>query len=264
MLPFHETGGPRLFLEVTEDNRERVLLRERLLEIEKLTTMGMMAAGTAHHLNTPLAAMLLRVQMMRERDREGGASSELTRLEASISFCQQFVDRLLQFSRRSPARKQPEEVEPLIRGVVSFLTPAVMAKRARVAVEPDSTSKQRVLADRNLIEAMFAVLITNALDAINPEGSITIRCSNPSPEWIEVRITDDGCGIPPADLPRVFEPFFTTKGPGKGTGLGLSIAQTIVLEHGGEIHIDSQAGCGTTAIVRLPALSVPQRQGHPA
>jgi len=252
LLPFHETGGPRLFLEVTEDNRDRVRLREKLLEIEKLTTMGMMAAGTAHHLNTPLAAMLLRVQMMRERACEGGASAELARLEASISFCQQFVDRLLQFSRRPPARKQPEELEPLLRGVVSFLTPAVAAKRARVVVDPDSTSGHRVLADRNLIEAMFSVLITNALDAINPDGSIAIRCSNPSPEWIEVCIADDGCGILPADLPRVFEPFFTTKGPGKGTVLGLSIAQTIVLEHGGAIHIDSKAGCGTTAIVRLP------------
>ncbi|MDP2996589.1 MAG: ATP-binding protein [Bryobacterales bacterium] len=252
LLPFREAAAQHLFLEVTEDIRERVRLRERLVELEKLTTMGRMAAGTAHHLNTPLAAMLLRVQMMRERPARDQVAADLERLEAGMGFCKQFVERLLQFSRRPATRKQPEEVGPLIRGVVNFLAPAMEAKRARVTLDPDSASGERVMADRNLLEALLSVLLSNALDAIASQGSISIQCRKSSPECIEIRISDDGPGIAAADLPRVFEPFFTTKGPGGGTGLGLSIAQNIVLEHGGSLRLDSAPNRGTTAVVELP------------
>ena len=252
LLPFREMAGETYFLEVTDDNRERVRLRQRLLEIEKLTTIGRMAAGTAHHLNTPLAAMLLRVQMMRERYSDPALARDLERLESGIGFCQQFVGRLLQFSRHPDARKQPEEIGPLVHGVVSFLTPAVLAKRAQIRFDPASANGGRVLADRNLLEAMLSVLLSNALDAIAPNGSISIVCDAAAGGWVEIRITDDGCGIAAADLHRVFDPFFTTKAAGKGTGLGLSIAQNIVLEHGGTLRLESEVGRGATAIVRLP------------
>ncbi len=252
LLPFRETAGETYFLEVTDDNRERVRLRQRLLEIEKLTTIGRMAAGTAHHLNTPLAAMLLRVQMMRERYADPALARDLERLESGIAFCQQFVGRLLQFSRRPDAQKQPEEIGPLVHGVVSFLTPAVLAKRAQIRFDPAAANGGRVLADRNLLEAMLSVLVSNALDAIAPNGTISIVCEASAAGSVEIRISDDGCGIAETDLRRVFEPFFTTKGPGKGTGLGLSIAQNIVLEHGGTLRLESEEGRGATAIVRLP------------
>src|SRR5574340_110120 len=96
LLPFRE-GGRDYFLEVTADIRERVRLRQTLLEVEKLTSMGKMAAGTAHHLNTPMASMLLRVQMMRQRAGDNGLSRDLEQLESTLGFCQQFVRRLLEF-----------------------------------------------------------------------------------------------------------------------------------------------------------------------
>ncbi|MGH6631431.1 MAG: PAS domain S-box protein, partial [Burkholderiales bacterium] len=113
LLPFRDTAGMS-FLEVTADIRERVRLRQTLLDLEKLATMGKMAAGTAHHLNTPLAAMLLRIQMLRER---AGADSavDLESLEAGVISCRHFVQRLLEFSRRAPLQKQPEEVVPAVR-----------------------------------------------------------------------------------------------------------------------------------------------------
>ena len=252
VLPFREGPGPCDFLEVTEDIRERVRLRQTLLEVEKLTSMGKTAAGTAHHLNTPLAAMLLRVQMMREQAHDVETQGDLERLEGSLHFCQQFVSRLLEFSRRPAAQKQPEDVGRTIESVVSFLAPALTALKARVSVDIDALDGFRILGDRNLLEALFSILMSNALDAISSGGMIAIRCDRPSSELIEVRIADDGCGIASADLSRIFEPFFTTKGPGRGTGLGLSIARNIVLEHGGSIRLENAPAGGAIAILMLP------------
>lgn len=254
VLPFREGPGERYFLEVTEDIRERVRLRQTLLEVEKLTSIGKTAAGTAHHLNTPLAAMLLRVQMMRERALDGQTESDLERLETSLVFCQQFVSRLLEFSRRPLAEKRPEEVGRLIESVVSFLAPSITSRQARVRVESGAVDGSRILGDRNLLEALFSILLGNALDAVPPGGSIVVRCARPTAETIEVEVADDGCGIPAAELPRVFEPFFTTKGPGKGTGLGLAIARNIVLEHGGTIRLESRPERGTSVFLAFPVL----------
>ncbi len=252
VLPFQEGNGQSYFLEVTEDIRERVRLRQTVLEVEKLTSMGKTAAGTAHHLNTPLAAMLLRVQMMRERTHDDQTAGDLERLEGSLHFCQQFVSRLLEFSRRPAAQKQLEDVGKTIESVVSFLAPSFSARQARVLVDTSAVGGSRILGDRNLLEALFSILLGNALDAIRSGGSIAIACSRPSEESIEVRIADDGCGIAEADLPRIFEPFFTTKGPGRGTGLGLAIARNIVLEHGGSIRLENGPVRGTIAVLMLP------------
>lgn len=252
LLPFREPSGQNFFLEVTEDIRERVRMRASMLEIEKLASMGKMAAGTAHHLNTPLAAILLRVQMMRERAGNGPYTADLERLESGLHFCRQFVQRLLDFSRRPPARKQPEDATQAIQSVVSFLSPAVQTKGAAVTLDLGAIEGKRVLADRNLLEALFSTLLSNALDAVGEHGSIAIRAGETCDSEIEIRIADNGCGIEAADQQHVFEPFFTTKGPGKGTGLGLAIARNIVLEHGGSIRLESRPEVGSTVIVRLP------------
>lgn len=252
LLPFRDSAGEDLFLEVTSDIRERVRLRERLLEIEKLTSMGKMAAGTAHHLNTPLAAMLLRVQMMRERARHAPVQPDLERLEGGILYCQQFVRRLLEFGRRPAARKEPQPIAGCLSSVVAFLAPALDSRGVRVSLDVGAVDGDQVLADRNLLEALLLILLSNALDAVADGSSIDVRCLRVGGERIEIRIADEGCGIAPSQLPHVFEPFYTTKGPGKGTGLGLAIARNIVLEHGGSIRLESAPGRGTVASVELP------------
>ncbi len=256
LLPFPEDAGREFFLEVTSDIRERVRLRRAMLEIEKLASMGKMAAGTAHHLNTPLASMLLRIQMMRERE-SGSTASDLEQLENGIQFCQQFVRRLLEFSRRPALQRQPEEVTQIVRSVVHFLAPPLEAKRARVTIDVDGAEGAQVLADRNLIEALFAILLANALDAIAPGGSIRIHSGLSGGKSIQFRIIDDGCGIAPENLAHVFEPFFTTKGSAKGTGLGLAIARNILSEHGGSIHLESAPQKGTTVFLDFPLWQPP-------
>jgi len=262
LIPFHESSGERYFLEVTYDIRERVRLRERLLEIEKLTTMGQMAAGTAHHLNTPLASMLLRVQMMRERAKDRNAAIELEQLETNIKSCQQFVRRLLDFSHRSHTDKQAESISNSIESVVSFLNPQVLAKSVSLNTDLGAINGALVLADRSQLEALFLILVSNSLDATSPGGRITIRGRSTIPQEMEIEIADDGSGIDDATLPHVFEPFFTTKPIGKGTGLGLAIASNIVREHGGSIGLVSEPGKGTTAIVKLPCQMDGTRKGR--
>ncbi len=250
LLPFPE-GGRRYYLEVTHDIRERVRLRQTLLELEKLTTMGKMAAGTAHHLNTPMASMLLRVQMMRERCGANGFAADLEQLESTIGFCQQFVRRLLDFSRKPAPQKQPKELAPLVEAVLGFLSPSFNAKKVRVSAELAGITGARVLADRNQVETLLLTLLSNALDAVSAGGEIRIR-GCPAQAMVEIEIADNGCGISEADMTHVFEPFFTTKPTGKGTGLGLAIARNIVTEHGGAIRLEGAPGGGAIATVQLP------------
>ena len=252
LLPFRE-GQQLYFLEITADIRERVRLRQRLIELEKLTSMGQMAAGTAHHLNTPLASMLLRVQMMRERtDAHNGIHGDLERLEHSIGFCQKFVRRLLDFSRRPAARPEPESIGPVVQAMLGFLSPSFAAKRASIVVEDDGLAETKVLADKNELETLLLILLSNALDAISEGGGIGVHLHTLQDGHLEIVIADNGCGISPADQAHMFEPFFTTKPIGKGTGLGLAIAKNIVTEHGGQIRIESSPGEGTKAAVELP------------
>ena len=251
LLPFRGISDRNYFLEVTNDIRERVRLRHALLQLEKLTTMGEMAAGTAHHLNTPLASMLLRVQMMRG-DAKGSTAAELEQLEASIQFCQHFVRRLLDFSRRPQSGKQPESLSGTLESVVSFLSPQLHAKRARLTLDLAATNGEKVLVDRNQLEALFIILFSNALDAIAFDGNIAVRSSHSGSKRIEIEIVDDGCGISPEDIPRVFQPFFSTKPVGKGTGLGLALASSILQEHSGSIRLDSTPQKGTTVHIEIP------------
>jgi signal transduction histidine kinase len=113
-----------------------------------------------------------------------------------------------------------------------------------------------VLADRNLLESLLLTLLSNALDAVSPDGEIRVFCRQTSADRIGFVVKDNGCGISAACRERLFEPFFTTKEPGKGTGLGLAMAKNVVLEHGGTIELESQAGEGTAVYVDFPLAGV--------
>ncbi|HYL77218.1 MAG TPA: ATP-binding protein [Bryobacteraceae bacterium] len=251
LLPFRESPAHMYFVEVTSDIRERVRWRERMLEVEKLTSMGKMAAGTAHHLNSPLAALLLRVQMMRERAADLSAD-DIARLEDGLKFCKHFVQRLLEFTRPTAVEKRNQDLGATIESVAGFILPTIQAKHVTLSLETAQAKGKQVYADRNLLEALLLILLTNALDAVAPGGQIRIRCTAADSGRIAFAVSDNGCGIGARDLEHIFEPFFTTKDPGKGTGLGLAIAKNVVLEHGGAIRMESEPGAGATAWVELP------------
>ena len=254
LRPFRERDEPVRFLEATSDIRERVRWREAMFELEKLTSMGKMAAGTAHHLNSPLAALLLRVELMREKT---GNDPDLSRLEEGLKFCQHFVRRLLEFSRMDPVDKQPQDLGATVESVAGFFEPVIHAKRGVLKMETGRAKGLQVCADRNLLETVLLILLSNALDAIQPGGEIRVQSGPVAGGRAGIAVTDNGCGIAASDLQRVFEPFFTTKEPGKGTGLGLAIARNFVLDNGGSIRIESEPGKGTTAYIDLPLAASP-------
>jgi PAS domain S-box-containing protein len=257
LRPFRERDRPIHYLEATSDISERVRWRDAMIEFEKLTSMGKMAAGTAHHLNSPLAALLLRVQLMRER---AGDDPDLARLEEGLQFCRHFVQRLLEFSRMAPVDKAVQSVGATLESVAAFFQPVILAKRARLITDTTQGAGLQVCADRNLLETVLLILLSNALDAIPPGGEIRMVCSRLPADRLRITVGDNGAGVSPEDLARVFEPFFTTKEPGKGTGLGLAIARNFVAEHGGSIRLESEQGHGATAIIELPLAVVPAPQ----
>jgi len=264
LLPFVE-GNRTLFLEVTQDIRERVRLRQALLQLEKLSTMGKMAAGTAHHLNTPLASALLRLQMMEDvcgkpncvdqpalpRACATKMQDHLAHMNSSLGFCQSFVRRLLDFARPPRSVRQPEEMASVVEAVIGFLSPAITSRQIVLQSDLAALGATRVLGDRNQLETLLLILLSNALDALPASGTLKVSATT-TDDSVFLSVTDNGCGIAERDLAHVFEPFFTTKPAGKGTGLGLPIAQGIVTEHGGAISIDSKQGIGTVVRIQLP------------
>ena len=251
-----------MLLEVTSDIREQVRWRRQMIEIEKLTSMGKMAAGTAHHLNSPLAALLIRTELIRRHSTGAAFDEDLARIEEGLQFCRHFVQRLLDFTRAMPLEKAPQDLATVVESIAGFFEPAIHTRGARLIVDSSQGCGQMVFADRNLLETLLLTLLSNALDAVPPGGEIRLKCRRKTPGTVGFTVSDNGCGISEAHLEHVFEPFFTTKEPGKGTGLGLAIARNVVMEHGGTIEIASRQGEGTTAVVDLPLAGVAEAAGR--
>lgn len=256
---------PALYLEIAQDIRARLQMRDKLLEIEKLTLMGHLAAGTAHHLNTPLTAMLLQTEMLRQQLRGSEEEAELASIEGRIRFCQGFVQNLLCFARCPELQQKSVSLGAIMEAAGSLLNPSARMKKATLRIDAEDFCDARVLGDSNYLQAAFSALVSNAIDAIGPKGSVHIhgRIEHGRIEHGrlkpgaagEIYIDDDGPGVADDLWPSLFQPFFTTKPAGHGTGLGLPIAKNIVERHGGTLRLQNRAGGGLRATVSLPLLA---------
>ena len=244
-----------VFLEMASDLREQIRMRQRALEMEKLTTIGRMAAGTAHTLNTPLGAMLLRIEMLKDRLRKHDSAEEIDRLESSTRFCQEFVQKLLQYSRRSETTLRRLSAQELLDSISTFFRPTFQVRQHTLSCASSHLGGALILGDRNQLEALFAALLMNALDALPANGTVSMG-GTVNDGRVELFVQDNGCGVPEDKLNDIFEPFFTTKNAGQGTGLGLSIARNIVEEHRGNIELANNSDGGVTVRVSLPLCTV--------
>lgn len=247
----------KIFIESVRDIRERVALRNKIMEIEKAHVIGKMAEGIAHHMGTPLSSMLLRVQMLKE-DIPNSRSCEsctdkLNQIERQIFYSKSVIERLLRFARRGEDRRRPENLSTLVDEAVEIIRPILTKRGIRLTL--DIEEGVRVLANGNLLELVLSDIMMNAVDAMPEGGTMSIKVSSKAEGIAEIVITDTGVGISQDILPFVFEPFFTTKPAGKGTGLGLSVGKSIIHDHGGDISIESTEGKGTSVFVRLPICS---------
>lgn len=246
-----------VFIESIRDIRERVALRNRITEIEKAHVIGKMAEGVAHHMGTPLASMLLRIQMLKEDIPNStgcvSCSEKLDQIERQILYSKRLIERLLRFARRGEDEKHPVNVSSIIGEAVEIIRPMLTKRGIKLIL--DAEEGIRVLANGSLLELVLSDIMMNAVDAMPEGGTMTVRASSKPDGIAEIVITDTGMGISPDTLPFVFEPFFTTKPAGKGTGLGLSVGKSIIHDHGGDISIESTEGKGTSVFVRLPLYS---------
>jgi len=249
------------FLESIRDIRDRMLLRNKIIEMEKTQLLGNMAEGVAHHMGTPLASMLLRVQMLKEDLPKFpgtvecmGCLTSIEAIERQIFYSQKVIQRLLKFVRRPNKEKRARKIHPMLEESIELIRPLTSKRGIEIDLRVEEQLKQiEAFAEEELLELVFSDIMMNSIDAMPQGGKIYVDVSLPNPnDRIKIKITDEGTGIPKDVLPYVFQPFFTTKPGGKGTGLGLAVAKRIIEDHGGKIGIKSEEGKGTCVTIDLP------------
>jgi two-component system NtrC family sensor kinase len=256
----------RLVEMVVESDRAR----SQLEHAAKLASVGELAAGIAHEINNPLAAISEEAGLMKDLiSREFGASitpeemsSHLDSIHESVFRCRDVTQKLLKFVRKTDLDLKPHDVHRLIDDVVDGLLGHEMAVSNIVISRNYDPNLPLANVDGNQLEQVFLNILNNAVDAIGGRpGRITITTSHRI-EGMSIAIADNGKGIPPEHLDKIFLPFFTTKEVGKGTGLGLSVSYGIIKSLGGSIDVESTVGRGTTftIILPLPQVEAAQRQ----
>jgi two-component system NtrC family sensor kinase len=240
---------------VVEDISARVQLEEQLQISEKMASIGLLAAGVAHEVNTPLTGISSFVQMlMQGTDPDDPKTQVLEKIERQTFRAAKIVNGLLNLARPAQVDSGPVDVNAVINDVLSLLEHQFRTGRIQVRKELSSVSPV-VLGIEYKLQQVFLNLFLNARDAMPKGGWLTIVTKSsvgPDGSTATIEVADTGSGIPAEQLSRIYDPFFTTKDIGKGTGLGLSITYGIVQEHGGSIACDSAIGQGTRFTLTLP------------
>jgi two-component system, NtrC family, sensor kinase len=231
-------------------------LERRIVQAEKLASLGQLAASVVHEINNPMTAVATYADALLQRallaPRADPAEVEkFRRIVDNAERVLRFTRDLVSYAR--PAQEKPEEVElsELVERAVSLCDHVLHRQEVKLTTRLEPVP--RFLAVRQNLVQVFVNLITNACHATQPGGEVTVSTRREADAAVAV-VADTGAGIEPAVLARIFEPFFTTKPDGKGTGLGLSIVQGIVDAHGGSVAVESEVGKGTFFTLRLPLL----------
>jgi signal transduction histidine kinase len=221
--------------------------------VEKQSSIGRLAAGVAHEINNPLTAILTLTSLwLRKMPLEDPRREDLEMVVSETARCRDIVRSLLDFARELPMDRSLVDINSVVRGTVALARNcdpfAGVSLESRIGAVP-----MTVNADPKLLQQVLLNLLLNAAEAVEPGGWVRVETDEDSSGgFVQVKIIDNGKGIPKEHINRVFEPFFTTKGTGKGTGLGLSVSAGIVHKHDGTIEIESEEGAGTTVTVLLP------------
>lgn len=250
------------FEAIRDDLDRQVQERTRqVIRNEQLASVGFLAAGVAHEINNPLASIAMAAESLEDRLQEalpvGHPEREIVaqylRMIQSEAFrCKEITEKLLDFSRTGPIRRQQIDLAELVQNVIEMVRH--LGRYQGKQIHFHAEEPLYVWGNPQEIKQVVLNLLTNALDSIDPGGWVEIwlqRCDG----WVELRFVDNGCGMSPEVLAHIFEPFFTRKRSGQGTGLGLSISYRIIADHGGDIEAYSAGpGQGATFRIRLPVL----------
>jgi signal transduction histidine kinase len=232
--------------------------REQLIRTEKLASIGQLAAGVAHEIGNPLAAILGYVDILRADAVGTGTLPEadrrdaLDRVKAETQRINRIIRDLLEYSR--PSHEAPAPIDPLrvVRSAQALLAPQARFREIRLTITPDEETWPAVMAAPSRMTQVLVNLLLNAADAMGGKGSVAISCTSVEGR-VRIVVSDEGPGIS-RDLQRkIFDPFFTTKAPGQGTGLGLSISRSIVESYGGSLEMDPATTRGACFVMDLPS-----------
>jgi signal transduction histidine kinase len=228
-------------------------LQRQLVRAEKLVTVGVLSAGIAHEIGTPLAVVRGRAEHMLERLTSPREHEDLREIVGEIDHISSTIRQVLEFSREQPATLGRTGAAAAVARALDLLEWRLLGKHILVDVEvaPDLPA---LAAAPDQLEQVLVNLLLNACDATRTGGAIRVaaRRDPADPERLRIEVADRGGGIPPQHLNAVFDPYFTTKKRGEGTGLGLAIVWQIVRNHRGEISLRSTVGVGTVATVTWP------------
>jgi two-component system NtrC family sensor kinase len=238
-------------LMILDDKTERVKLEDQLVQSEKLTSIGLLAAGVAHEVNTPLAVVSSYSQMLYKQLREDDPKAKILDKIIRQSFrASEIVNNLLNFSRTSGSEFRTLELHTAISDTLSLLEHQFKTAKVRVRKELHAASPQ-IFGNPGKLQQVFLNLFINAKDAMPEGGELLVRTSSYD-SMLRIDIIDSGVGISEEHLKKIYDPFFTTKELGRGTGLGLSVTYGIIQEHSGKISVDSKPGLGTRFTLELP------------
>jgi len=260
--------------------KELEMRQKRLIQREKLASLGTLLSGVAHELNNPLSNISSSCQILIEEFGEGDMVHKkelLSQIDEQTNRARNIVRSLLEFSREEIFKKELFPLKKLIEETILFVKGG---KPAEVEIILDVPADIFILAGKQRVQQMFLNLIKNAVESNADEGKVFIRakkhlvtgkmeeeegicdyskyrgkCTGECPvgkNTVDIEIEDTGTGVPPDVLSKIFDPFFTTKDMGRGSGLGLYIVQEIVEEHGGCIGVKTEVGKGTCFLIRLP------------
>lgn len=234
----------------------------QLIQMEKMASLGTLAAGIAHEINNPLSFLISNLETLKSyfQDLEGITLSEKLKSQNVTSedfqaMIQESIDGSLRikkivtdlrtFSRRSETKKAAVDINQVLESVLSIVWNEIKYK---ASISKDYQAKSVIIGDPTQLSQVFLNIVINASQAITNKGTIAILTTEDE-QNVYIKIADTGSGIPPDILSKVFDPFFSTK---KSVGLGLSVSYNIIKQHGGDIKVESRVGYGTTFIVHLP------------
>ena len=253
IAPLQDSQEQTGALVALEDVTSRIRLEEQLQQREKLSSIGLLAAGVAHEVNTPLTGVSSYTQMLMGMLSESDPKHALLqKVRRQAERATNIVNNLLNFSRTGTATEFSEvDISRVLDDTLQLLEPQLRGNQIEIvrAYDPDAP---RIFANPGQLQQVFTNLLLNARDAIPGGGSIRISTVPSEDHSLIVEFSDTGIGIAPENVAKIYDPFYTTKGVGRGTGLGLAVSYGIVQEHSGHISVESAPGRGTTFRITLP------------
>jgi nitrogen-specific signal transduction histidine kinase len=252
----NEKGEINAVVHVARDVSMEKTLGEKLLDAEKLSSMGKLVAGIAHELNNPLMGIMGFSQLLMDTPDERqvkDVKGKLEKIYHESMRTARIVQNLLTFARATASKREYTDINETIKSTIDLRGYSLRSNNIEIKLNLDKTIPP-TMVDKFQMQQVFINIINNAEDAMlgaSGKGVLEIKTALKDGQ-IEITFSDDGPGVPPGIIGKVFDPFFTTKDVGRGTGLGLSITHGIVAEHGGSISMESTEGRGTRVRISLP------------